>query len=449
MINRVYFSPGLQVVQGKTHTWFYSPGNHRWIRVEHYFSPIIEQILQDDGNIIFDNIRNSFEKKSRDSITPPELEQVIEGLLPSGVFFESRELWNQSVEDFQNREIDPDRVDIRMVYLHMTVRCNYRCWYCYNEKLEKSAQDELTTRQWLDIIDRLNTEPLKAGNLVFTGGEPLLRDDLETILEKARDYGAYISLLTNGSLLTQERLHRIVPLVNHITLSLDSFDREIQEKNRSGRGFENIIRLLEYFPNGKHGDTGLSVRSVITRENIDSVKQFRDTLREKYKIDRHLVVKFIPTSLDDLHLVPQGDEPAEDEIVEATPLPSDYQISPNFKRRCGACTHSIALDARGNIFPCQSMLSNPGYRMGNILDENWLETYKTSKPREIFNRLSVDDMDVCRDCGHRYFCGGGCPAISEKLYGNIHHRVDYQCEHLKKQARLFLMTSKMETVNAG
>lgn len=447
MKNRLFFLPELLKEHGKTHTWFYSPVNHRWIRVEHYFSPIIEQIIWDKGEIIFSNIRDIFEKKTGDSITASELELFIERLVASGVFFASLQLMNKSVEDFQNQVLEEGPVASRLVYIHMTVRCNYQCWYCYNKELEKSVEDELTTRQWLEIIERLQSERAKTENFIFTGGEPLLRADLEDILEKARESGVNVSLLTNGSLFTPERLSRIVPLVNHITLSLDSFDKEIQEKNRSGHGFENILRLLEYFPNGEHQGTGLSVRSVITRENIDSVIQFRTILKEKFKIPNHRVVKYIPCSLDDLCLVPDGNEPTEDEILEAHLLPPGYRISPNFKRRCGACTHSIALDPRGNIFPCQSFLTNPRYRMGNILDENWLETFKASEPRKWFNRLSVDGMEVCRDCAYRYFCGGGCPAISEKLYGNIQHRIEYQCEFLKKQARLFLLTSEMETVN--
>lgn len=446
MIERIFFYPEIVVEQGKTHTWFYSPPNHRWARVENYFSPILHQIIRDRGEVIFENIKHAFEKESHDSLTPSELEHVVEQLLLTGVFFQSRDQYNESVQSYLCQGSRLDQVYIHMVYLHMTVRCNYRCWYCYNNRLEKSRSDELGTQQWLDIVDRLHA--VKARTFVFTGGEPLLRTDLEEVIQKAKRPDTSVTLLTNGSLFTAERLHRIVPLVDEIMLSLDSFDRTIQARNRSELGFENILQILKYFPNGRHNSTRLTVRSVITKENSDSVMKFRDTLKKKYKISNHMLVKFIPSRLDELPLVPEedGEGVTEEEIVESTPLPSDYRIFPDFRRRCEACTNAIAVTPRGDIYPCQSFLDLPEYKVANLLEDDWFAAYKSSPIRRMFHEISVDNMPVCRECQYRYLCGGGCPALSKKLYGDINHRVDYQCEIKKKQAKLFLKTSQMVDV---
>ena len=90
----------------------------------------------------------------------------------------------------------------------MTARCNYRCPFCYCvwHEFPELAKPELDTASWEEIIE----ECAKRGidDITFTGGEATLRDDLWHLMEFARKIipTARLSLFTNGSLMTEERI---------------------------------------------------------------------------------------------------------------------------------------------------------------------------------------------------------------------------------------------------
>src|SRR5438046_7234070 len=103
------------------------------------------------------------------------------------------------------REIDVDYVP-HVVAWNLTRRCNLECAHCYiSAGPHESATSELDTAECLRIIDELlavNPAPM----LILSGGEPLLRQDLNQIAAYAAQRGATVVLGTNGTLLTEERI---------------------------------------------------------------------------------------------------------------------------------------------------------------------------------------------------------------------------------------------------
>ncbi|MBO7434678.1 radical SAM protein [bacterium] len=92
--------------------------------------------------------------------------------------------------------------------VELTTRCNYACPFCYgiwHERPSETAPDrELDVTEWGDILVECACRGVES--VQFTGGEPLLREDLDAILDCARAVGLSVILYTNGSLLTEERL---------------------------------------------------------------------------------------------------------------------------------------------------------------------------------------------------------------------------------------------------
>ena len=85
----------------------------------------------------------------------------------------------------------------------LTYRCPLHCVFCYNPVDFAHQQSELSTDDWLRVL-RQGRE-LGAVQLGLSGGEPLVRDDLETIVAEARALGYYTNLLTSGVGLTAAR----------------------------------------------------------------------------------------------------------------------------------------------------------------------------------------------------------------------------------------------------
>ncbi len=93
-----------------------------------------------------------------------------------------------------------------IVAWNLTKRCNLACAHCYiSAGSWQATSDELSTEECLRILDEVldvNPNPM----LILTGGEPLLRDDLEVLVERASSRGATVVVGTNGTRLPDERI---------------------------------------------------------------------------------------------------------------------------------------------------------------------------------------------------------------------------------------------------
>ena len=85
----------------------------------------------------------------------------------------------------------------------VTHRCPLRCFYCSNPLDLKRRRDELNTEEWLRVIEEAHA--LGIVQLHFSGGEPLVRPDLETLVKRGRELGFYTNLITSGVGLGQGR----------------------------------------------------------------------------------------------------------------------------------------------------------------------------------------------------------------------------------------------------
>ncbi|KAF5298088.1 hypothetical protein FQR65_LT19624 [Abscondita terminalis] len=92
----------------------------------------------------------------------------------------------------------------------LTYRCPLQCPYCSNPLDYTQHKNELTTQQWCDVFDQ--ARQLGAVQLGFSGGEPLVRRDLEQLVAHAHQQGFYTNLITSGMGLTEQRASD--PLVN-------------------------------------------------------------------------------------------------------------------------------------------------------------------------------------------------------------------------------------------
>lgn len=94
----------------------------------------------------------------------------------------------------------------RHLSLEVTARCNHACPFCYGVWHERPelAGPELPTAEWASILDECARRGVR--EVQFTGGEPLLRDDLDALIDHALAAGLKAAVYTNASLLDETRL---------------------------------------------------------------------------------------------------------------------------------------------------------------------------------------------------------------------------------------------------
>jgi len=300
--------------------------------------------------------------------------------------------------------------------LMVTYRCNFHCAMC-DMPLQASAQarsgmTEFDTARFLGIINEF--AELGVPGIGFTGGEPLLRDDIFDLLTETRRLGMIAHLNTNGWLLGDDQAQRIIDIgVDSVNVSLDGAVAATHDRIRRTQGsFDRAVRAVKRLVNlkQKHGShVRIKTVAVIDETNIDEVPQML-ALARTLGTD---CIELIPRQ--PFAAIPQetGTEPEllakVDRLVEYLQGKQLFSVaienSPAHLRlfsdsfaghpspvRCSAGYNSLAVDCYGNVFPCVPWI-NWGKTTGNIrsitLGELW-HSPDYQRQREITSQ--------CHDC---------------------------------------------------
>lgn len=271
------------------------------------------------------------------------------------------------------------------LWFEIEARCNLRCQFCYNpwRPARTKRPTVLSTSDAITALERV-LNALRCRKVVFSGGEPLLRADLEEIVRVARDSGARCVVTTNGTFLTPDRAKSLidagvgtfqVPILSHKPAVHDEL---------SGHGcFEDVIENLILV---RDVDVPIVPVFVATRKNIADLVQ---VLKLCYVLQCTVVVinKFLPGGLgiqnrDALHLDDDtlGDALRSAEsfaaehsmkILLGTPIPSfraSLRANSVIESSCPVAAGSgkLTLSPSGSIKQC----THTDVELGNVLEEN-------------------------------------------------------------------------------
>lgn len=149
----------------------------------------------------------------------------------------------------------------------LTYRCPLHCVFCFNPLDFASHARELETGEWLRVLRE--GRALGAVQLGLSGGEPLLRDDLEAIVAEAHRLGFYSNLLTSGVGLTPARARALKEAgLDHVQLSFQDSTREMNDFLSHTRTFELKSRVAALI---RQQGWPMVMNVVIHRLNIDHV----------------------------------------------------------------------------------------------------------------------------------------------------------------------------------
>jgi uncharacterized protein len=103
---------------------------------------------------------------------------------------------------------------------------------------------------------------------------------------------------------------------------------------------------------------------------------------------------------------------------------------------CGGGRSFFAVSARGELFPCSEFVGIESFKGGNLF-RNEIEKALASKPFKRVTGRKVEDIDPCRRCAVRHFCGSPCPAEAHEMHGGMQQPGAF-CELYEEQARYAL-----------
>ncbi len=310
-----------------------------------------------------------------------------------------------------------EKPNIKSIYFAVTNKCNMNCPFCsMNSGPNVSTKNDLSIQEITDtVLPKIkNFTPTK---VVVSGGEPLVRKDLKTILKLfAEIFGKEKMVLqTNGLLMNMEVLKEIEPYVGAIEFSVEYFFDNSEMKNRLTEVFEYMVSkkivLAFSFVVDRNTrkylldaiDLGHLYDAIFTMRMVSPVGRATYGIKEAEICDS----KFI---LETYYCVVKH-------IIEKKYF--DENISSAFlgniraKRHCGAFGGILAIRSNGDIKMC-SNFKDEKYSIGNICDlseENIVKALNdTLNDEECIDLFCVDKKEQCIDCEIKYFCSGPCTA---------------------------------------
>jgi radical SAM protein with 4Fe4S-binding SPASM domain len=299
--------------------------------------------------------------------------------------------------------------------VHLTMRCNKRCLYCYNQDFRDSnMHDELSVSEWEKVFNRISDAGIPS--VTITGGEPLLRIDvIEMLLNKKQDDHSY-GMITNGSLITKNNIGMLSKLFSTITISIDSHEPETADKLRGSGTHASVLNAMDLLASS--GVTW-SANVVLTKFNIDDyeatyewLKKKRcphitpiiQTIKDESNSATHPTVSQIESFLDtryDNILNP------ESRIDVITDLEKSKSFLISQKYTCTAAIAECAIDSLGYLYPCRMLMHNKLRSRENLLDTEFSSIWqKDTVLNSVRNRAMLPDE--CTRCEYYSLCAGEC-----------------------------------------
>ena len=204
-----------------------------------------------------------------------------------------------------------------VVVWNSTRTCNLKCRHCYMDSDAKKYSDELSTDEAKKFIDDL--AEFKVPVLLFSGGEPLIREDFFELAEYAVKKNIRPTLSTNGTLITKKIAEKIKNIgVGYVGISLDGL-KDVNDKFRGVDGaYQKAMQGIE---NCVAVGQRVGLRFTINHHNFEELDKIFDFIEEE-KINRvcfyHLVYSGRGNKMMDEDLTTQESRQAMDKIIERT-----------------------------------------------------------------------------------------------------------------------------------
>lgn len=337
---------------------------------------------------------------------------------------------------------------LKTLFWNVTYACNYSCPLCFTDA-GKPSPDELNTNEAYQAIEKIHAAGVH--DLIISGGEPFLREDMVDILIKMADFGISARIASNGSLLNNEILQRLKneTLTKSFQISLDCAEPEIYQKfhGKTAAAFDEIIgRLRQIHKLQFH--TTISVRLMPgTLAGIPGLlelaaKEDWSTVTIHIPVNTNRVRDGFPQETDFLSLLSPVFEAfcelpqhwlIETYIPWAQYHPVIDSLPPSLRvihRGCRAGRDRLTINPTGNLSPCVC-LDVPEAHVGNIRHDDLVDVFQKSEICDILRHPVAHG--ICTDCGNVMICGGGCRAAAFAMTQQL-DADDMSCPVWKRRA---------------
>jgi radical SAM protein with 4Fe4S-binding SPASM domain len=348
-------------------------------------------------------------------------QQLSELIRPDGVC-PLHELELETTTPFSARPSAPYRMDLALTY-----RCNNDCAHCYNLRATNATVHaetrntphtaELSTADWKAVIGRC--WDLGIPHIVFTGGEPTLRDDLPELVAYAQAKGQVTGLNTNARRLADPRyVQQLVEAgLDHVQITVESHDADLHDHlvcakgawKQTIAGLRNVLSTRLY----------VMTNTTLLQANSSQLAATLDFLAAEGvpTVGLNALIyagrgASVGTGLPESALPPlletarRKTDAANQRLIWYTPTeycrfdPMALELG---VKGCTAALYNMCVEPNGDVLPCQSYY----HALGNLLADPWESIWNHDLSIHLRERRYV--AEKCHECALLPECGGGCP----------------------------------------
>jgi radical SAM protein with 4Fe4S-binding SPASM domain len=309
----------------------------------------------------------------------------------------------------------------------VTGACNLKCIHCHAVS-GKAASNELTTNEGKRLIDMLAAIS-EFRTLIFTGGEPLVRPDIFTLLRYTQQAGLANIIATNGTLIDEEMAFKLKDhgvVCNAISIDAANPDIHDMVRNKSG-AFDLALKAIEAT---KKAGILLQINTTAMEYNMPHLPELIDfadgcgagimlmyqlvAVGRGEKIEKATLKKSANKYLSELIADKQK---IAKTIIEPVAGPQywSYILEKNGIRDgamlklagkvfhgCAAGRGFVYIKANGDVWPCPFVEINAG----NIRDTSFQQIYAQAPVFQNLRRREVRLKGICGECNYKTVCGG-------------------------------------------
>ena len=324
-----------------------------------------------------------------------------------------------------------------LIAINLTRRCNLFCEHCYLDAEEKNAPQagELNTEELSALFNDIAAKA-PGTIIVLTGGEPLLRKDIFTLIQQGNQAGLRMVVGTNGTMIDPDMARLLSESgVHGLGISIEDTEPAAHEKFRGAN--DSWRKSVEGMQHCLDAELHVQMHTTLTQQNVERIESIALFARErKIPLLNFFFLVCVGRGKYILDITPEQYEVALKQIAqlqkEMKGIMIQARCAPHFKRvlyqddpespytrsmgydggGCLAVTHYCRIDPVGNVTPCPYMENVAG----NIRDTPFWDIWENSPLFNQYKGMTLQGR--CGDCEYIELCGG-CRARAQNAFDDF------------------------------
>jgi radical SAM protein with 4Fe4S-binding SPASM domain len=293
------------------------------------------------------------------------------------------------------------------VHWDLTYACQLKCAHCYQMNLDWNRGGELPTERILETLDELRR--LGTQELTFSGGDPFVRRDFASLVERACANELAVTIYSSGAAIKPDVAGHLARCgVEAVEVTLMGADAETHDALTRRPG--SFGRLLSSIANLREAGVNVKGKTIVTRDNLHQVERIAalcEQLDIGSQMDPNVWRPWKGSEMQIRHLKLDTEGRREFHRRHGQPKPQDRTCAMGVQI-CNAGRKRLGITPFGKVNPC--ITYGEGRVLGDLHDQSITEIWLDSPVMREYREMTSESYPKCHSCTMSAFCDW-CPGL--------------------------------------